>query len=262
MLKHHADSLQIMTDYFRKDPDVIAFIFGGSVAKGEARPDSDLDGMLIVTDQAYAHRQQSGTLAECIEGLCTYPEGYFDVKYFNKDYLKAAAEKGSDPTRNSFVKAQVIFSDDPDIAGLVEKIPVFPVDKKQQRIKLFHSVLKFSSGYFYNDALKSGDQYMLDKCCFEIVYAGLRMLYAYNEALFPSHKRFLEYAERLRHKPNNIIAMAKAVNTQKDPASVKAFADAILGFTNWDIAPGSHVATYVENLEQTWQFSDANLYEL
>ena len=262
MLKHHADSLQIMAGYYGKDPEVIAFIFGGSVAKGEARPDSDLDGMLIVTDEAYARRLQTGALAECIDGLCTYPAGYFDVKFFNKDYLKAAAEKGSDPTRNSFVGAQVIFSHDPEIAELVENIPVYPVDKKQERIALFHSILKFASGYFYNDALRSGDMYMLDKCCFEVVYAGLRMLYAYNEAFFPSHKRFLEYAQRLPQKPTGIVDMAKAVNERKDPAFVKAFAEAILNFTDWGIAPGSHVPTYVKNMEQTWQCGGGNVYEL
>ena len=262
MLKCHADSLQIMTDYYRKDPEVIAFIFGGSVAKGEARPDSDLDGMLIVTDEAYARRQQAGALAECIDGLCTYPEGYFDVKFFNKEYLQAAAEKGSDPTRNSFVGAQVIFSADPDIAGLVAKIPVYPSAQKQERIALFHSILKYAGGYFYNDALRSGDKYMLDKCCFEVVYAGLRMLYAYNEAFFPSHKRFLEYAQRLPHKPDGIVDMAKAVNEKKDPACVKAFTDAILGFTDWGIAPGGAVHTYVKNMEQGWQCCHGNVYEL
>jgi predicted nucleotidyltransferase len=76
MMKHHEESLQIMKDYFQADPEVIAFIFGGSVAKGEERPDSDLDGMIIIPDHAYEKRQSEGAIAECIYGKCTYPEGY------------------------------------------------------------------------------------------------------------------------------------------------------------------------------------------
>lgn len=263
MLKHHEESIQIMKEYFQRDNDVIALVLGGSVAKGEARPDSDLDGMVIVTDESYDKRKSEGKLCESINGLCTYPAGYFDIKYFNKKYLQAAVEQGSDPTRNSFIKAQVLFSNDPEIAKIIEKIPIYPRDKKLERIKTFHSILRFASGYFFNDALMSGDKYMLDKCCFEIVYAGLRMLFAYNEEFFPSHKRLIEYAQRLRCKPDKIVELAMAINEKKDALSRDAFVDAILNFTDWgfDINSG-YGWTYVERLEQTWQYSDDNVYEL
>jgi predicted nucleotidyltransferase len=263
MLKHHEESLQIMTEHFQANPEVIAFIFGGSVAKGEERPDSDLDGMLVITDQSYEKRQSDGTLAECIWGKCTYPEGYFDVKYFNKKYLESAVERGSDPTRNSFVKAKVIFTNDPSIEKIVEKIAVYPKDKKHERIKWFHSILRLSSGYFYNDALVSGDQYMLDKCCFETVYAGLRMLFAYNEVFFPSHKNLIKYTERLRYKPDDIVALSKMISEKKDATSRDAFVEAILNFTDWgfDIHSGFG-STYVKIMEQSWQNSDDNVYEL
>ena len=263
MLKHHEESLQIMKEYFQADPEVIAFIFGGSVAKGEERLDSDLDGMLIITDHAYEKRKSEGKLAECIYGKCTYPEGYFDVKYFNKHYLEAAVERGSDPTRNSFVKSKVIFSHDPSIEGIVEKISVYPKDQKLERIKLFHSILRLSSGYFFNDALSSGDQYMLDKCCFETVYAGLRMLFAYNEMFFPSHKNLMKYTQRLIHKPHEIVTLAKILNEKKDSFSRDAFVDAILNFTDWgfDIHSGFG-SMYVQVMEQTWLNSNDNVYEL
>ena len=90
--KHHAESIEIMKDYFRKEEGVIALIHGGSVAKGNERPDSDLDGMVIVDEDTYAKRVAAGTTAGNVSGLCTYPEGYFDVKYMTKQYLLEAAE--------------------------------------------------------------------------------------------------------------------------------------------------------------------------
>jgi len=262
MLKHHQESLQIMKEYFQSDSDVIALILGGSVAKGEARPDSDLDGMVIITDQAYAKRKADGRLAECITGTCTYPEGYFDVKYFNKAYLKAAIERGSDPTRNSFIKAKVIFTSDSEIEKIVKQIPVYPKSQKIERIQLFYSILRYASDYFFNGAIRNNDAYMLDKCCFEIVYSGLRMLYVYNEVFFPSHLRFIEYTNHLPHKPNGIIELAKAVNETKSVEAKTAFVAAILNFTDWGIDPKCAVPTYVERMEQTWQYSSDNAYEL
>ena len=103
---------------------------------------------------------------------------------------------------------------------------------------------------------------MIDKCCFEIVYAGLRMLYVHNEVFFPCHLRLMEYASRLSHKPEGIIELAKAVNEKKDAESKAAFVRAILDFTNWEIDPSIVVPTYVEKMEQTWQYSDDNVYEL
>ncbi|MCL1883143.1 MAG: nucleotidyltransferase domain-containing protein [Defluviitaleaceae bacterium] len=258
MLKHHKESLLEMRGYYQNDDDVIALILGGSVAKGEERPDSDLDGMVIITDQAYEKRKAEGNLTDYITDKCTYQGGYFDIKYFNKGYLEAAAERGSDPTRNSFIKAKVIFSSDSDIEKIIGRIPIYPKEKKQERIKLFYSILHYANGYFYSNAVKNNDHYMLDKCRFEIVYAGLRMLYAYNEVFFPCHMRLIEYTNRLPQKPNRIVELARAVNEKKDVESKNAFVDAVLGFTNW----GVNANSYVERMEQTWQYSDDNVYEL
>ena len=104
MYQHHEESLKI----FREREGVIALVFGGSVAKGMERPDSDLDGMVIVTDACYEELAKENRLAEVIPGHCTYEGGYFDVKYMTKEYLRQAAEKGSEPTRNSFVKSRVL----------------------------------------------------------------------------------------------------------------------------------------------------------
>jgi len=262
MLKHHKESLQIMKEHFQRDNDVIALILGGSVAKGEARPDSDLDGIVIVTDEAYEKRKTDGAIADCITNMCTYPGGYFDIKYFNKGYLQLAVKQGSDPTRNSFAGAVIVFSSDPEIEQIIKQIPIYPKHEKLERIKLFHSILRLSGGYFFNMAISNNDQYMLDKCCFEIVYAGLRMLYVHNEIFFPCHLRLLEYTNRLTNKPENIITLAEAVNKNKDTISKDAFINEILNFTDWEIDSKQHGSAYVEKMEQTWQYSNHNPYEL
>jgi hypothetical protein len=123
--------------------------------------------------------------------------------------------------------------------------------------------MRLSHEYFFYDALKSGDLYNLDKSCFEIVYGGLRMLLAHNEEFFPSHKRLMEYAARLKHKPDGIIALAKAVHEKKDGDSATTFVNVILSFTDWgfDTTKG-YGPVYVKGLEQTWLNSEDNVYEM
>ncbi len=53
MYEHHKESLRIMAEHYRRQPGVIALIFGGSVAKGIERPDSDLDGMAVVSQEEF-----------------------------------------------------------------------------------------------------------------------------------------------------------------------------------------------------------------
>lgn len=117
MYKHHKESLKNMEEYFKKQ-DVIALIFGGSVSKGTARPDSDLDAMVVVSDDVYNEKRMNCT-AETIGGFCTDEGGYFDVKYMTRDFLVDAAKKGSEPARSAFVKAKVLFSSDPEIAEIL-----------------------------------------------------------------------------------------------------------------------------------------------
>ena len=125
MYKHHEESLENLKKYFRDKEEVIALIFGGSVAKGCERPDSDLDAMVVITDEAYALRAANNETVETIHDYCTYEGGYFDVKYMTKQFLEEAAGKGSEPARNAFLKSRVLFSSDPDIPRLVSEIPVF-----------------------------------------------------------------------------------------------------------------------------------------
>jgi len=51
---HHEESIQKLIEYFSPNQEVLAIILGGSVAKGLARPDSDIDAEIIVTDAYYA----------------------------------------------------------------------------------------------------------------------------------------------------------------------------------------------------------------
>ena len=231
MYKHHEESLKIMVDHYRNQEGVIAFIFGGSVAKGMERPDSDLDGMAVVSEEEFERRVKENTSTEVIKGKCTYEEGYFDVKYITKEFLKLAAEKASEPTRNSFVKSKVMFSDDPEIESLVAQIPVFQKQEKEDKLLSFYSDLMMNYAYYWKCC--NIENYMKIRTASEIVYCIYRLILQENEILFPCNRRLEEYAELAPNKPENIMEMCKEFCNTLDDALLDKIMDAYHGWTTW-----------------------------
>ena len=122
MLQHHIDSIQKLKDYFIGMEGLVAIVLDGSVVKGNARPDSDIDAVIVVTEEKFAQLAAQNRLAEVIPGHCTYEGGYFDIKYKTKAILRRAAEHASEPTRNAYVKAQVLCTTDAEIPALFAAI--------------------------------------------------------------------------------------------------------------------------------------------
>jgi len=75
MLPHHAESLERMRRYFENEPGVLGLILGGSVARGNERPDSDLDALVVVTPERHAVLDAEGRISECVWGQCAYEGG-------------------------------------------------------------------------------------------------------------------------------------------------------------------------------------------
>lgn len=209
MYKHHEESLEIMRRYFAERSEVIALIFGGSVAKGNERPDSDLDAMVVIGDSAYEERVRNRTAVETISGLCTYEGGYFDVKYMTKDYLRMAADRGSEPTRNAFVGSRVIFSRDPEIEGIVARIPVFQEREREEKMLSFYA--DFSLNYHYFLKACKPDGYMRLHAVGEVIYSLYRMTLQEQGVLFPCNRRLEETVAKLSPETAELTRLGRAL---------------------------------------------------
>ena len=260
MYQHHLDSIEKMKEYFFGREGVIALVLGGSVAKGNERPDSDIDGMVIVTDEEFARRKDLGMTAECIMGQCTYPEGYFDVKYMTKDYITVAAEKASEPTRNSFVKARVLFSSDPEIEDIVARIGVFQEQERDDKMLSFYGDCRLNHGYFIHDCKVDG--YMRLHAVGEIIYSIYRMILQENGILFQCNRRLEECVAAAPMKPENIVALGRAAAEKQDDASIDAFVQAYFDWSKYPFPDFSKAySRYVTDFEQWWYVQRPNVNE-
>lgn len=252
MDQHHKDSLEIMLNLFKNKEEVIAIIFGGSVAKGMERPDSDLDAMIIIAQEDYEYRKANGNLSEVIEGMCTYKGGYFDIKYLTKEYIQAASNKGSEPTRNAFISAKVLYSKDPEIEQIVNSIPVFQINEMEDKNLSFYSSLMLNYMYFWKDCKPEG--YMKIHVIAEIIYMVYRMILQENQVLFPSNRRLEETVEKLSNRPQNIVELGRKFAESGVDKDCEAFVTAFLEWTSYK-APenlSAILTRYQEDYETWW----------
>lgn len=260
MYQHHKDSLENMKKYFI-EKDVIALIFGGSVAKGNERPDSDLDAMVVVSDKVYNEKLETNSTAETIAGFCTYEGGYFDVKYMTKDFLQEAAEKGSEPARNAFVKAQVLFSNDLEIADIVARIPVFQKAEKEEKMMSFYS--DFWLNYYYFIKSCPIDGYMKLHAINEIIYSLYRIILQENEILFACNRRLEEQVSEISSQTAEFTELGKKLARTQEMEDADAFVQTFQKISTYvppeDIS--KILSTYTKDFEQWWRVPRPNINE-
>jgi predicted nucleotidyltransferase len=139
---HHAETIQRVVEHFQSDGEVEALLLGGSVAHGFERPESDIDVLIIVSDERHAQRSRLGQLAFYSPELCTYPEGYVDGKYLSPGLLQLLAEKGSEPARFAFQDAGVLFSRLDSLDATLTRITRYPLGAKAKRMVRFAAQLE------------------------------------------------------------------------------------------------------------------------
>ncbi|MCL2665127.1 MAG: nucleotidyltransferase domain-containing protein, partial [Defluviitaleaceae bacterium] len=235
MFKHHADSIENLINYFDGDPDVLAVILGGSVAKGCERADSDLDVMVTVTDHRYAALAKQNKLADCVFGQCTYEGGYFDIKYNTKDFLKAVAAHGSEPARNAFVNARCLTCRDAEITEIIPKIGVFQQQEKEEKILAFFSAMHLNYCYFF--PIAKDDLYLKIRSAADIVLFGGRLLLQEAEVLFPCHKGLMAAVENLSCKPDSISNKANRLLSELTDEAMQDYKNAVLNFISFKPGP-------------------------
>lgn len=251
---HHREAVKELISIFREKEGVIALVFGGSVAKHMEREDSDIDAMVIVTEEFYERKRKVNCIAECISmGYCAYPGGYFDVKYMTKDYIRDAAEKGSEPTRNSFIGSHVLFSADEEVTELVSRIPVFQKQEFEEKMLSFFSNLQLNYNYFWKACRPEG--YMKLKVASEIVYSLYRMVLQENEILFPCNRRLEQFVKLAPDQPEHLVEYCEEFcRTLEDDPLDKAL-EAWKAWTHYQYPTDSAVcqSRYCDDFEQWWR---------
>jgi hypothetical protein len=254
MHAHHQRTIARLTERFQDDPTVLALLIIGSVARGEARADSDVDTLMVVTDAAYQERRAANGLSFDADDLCDYPDGHAGGRMVDPAFLHEVAERGPEPTRFAFVRAIPAISRLPGLDDLLARIPQYPERERTEKMISFVSQLPVHLSYLELGEY-SRNPYLLAQTAVELVLFGGRLILAYNRMLYPNRKWFLREFERAPDKPAGIVELAKQLLVQPSIALASAFCDRIMRFADWPQPPGGAMARFQNDREFQWRWS-------
>ena len=253
---HHQRAVDRLVDEYQDDPEFRGLIIGGSVAKGFARDDSDVDFLIIATDQSFEKRLAARDLFINRTDLCDYENGFVDGKIINLAYLEDLAEKGNEPSRAAFTGAFAAYSHIPDLEALLQRIPVYPEAGHDERIRAFYS-MAFIQHWLFHEASRHGNRYTLTRAASQLALFSGRLILAHNRMLFPYHKWLPRTLEAAPSKPNDFMALFNALLEAPSADRATALFERVQGFQDWGVSDLEAYTWFMTDVEWAWMAGKA-----
>ena len=253
---HHQRTIDRLADAYRDDPRFRGLIIGGSVAKGCARDDSDVDFLIIATDEAFDRHQAERDLFINRRDLCDYDNGYVDGKIINFAFLEDVAENGNEPSRAAFEGAFAAYSHDSDLDALLKRIPVYPEAGHDERIRTFYS-MAFIQHWFIHEAERHDNRYLLLRAASQLALFSSRLILAHNRILFPYHKWLSVALESAPDKPTDLITYFNALVNEPCGVHATALFDAVRTFQDWGVSDLEAYTLFMTDVEWAWKSGKA-----
>lgn len=251
MEKHHKESIEIFLDIYKKDPAILAILLGGSIAHGFAKPNSDVDVVLVVEENEYLKRKQEKKLAFSLWDICTYPGGYIDVKVVSIKFLQKIAEQGSDPARYAFKDNIILYSKNNYVHDLLGIVSVFPAhDKDTRRIRFASQLLAWK--WYYSEAVSKQNSYLFYLSVQKIILFSCRLVLNENNMLYPYHKWLLNETFTAENKPAEFKESIFKLTEDHNIEFVNKFCEEVLAFVNLEEKSIDWPNQFLIDSEQNW----------
>ena len=258
--EHHHRAAKKAEERLRGEKGIVAVLMAGSVARGVARPDSDVDLIAVVDDAAWPDYLAQNRLAFIWGDLTDYPGGYVEGRYVPRSYVLEAAQRGSEPTRHSFTSVYPLFSSDPAIDAALPLIPVYPEAERQHRIEAFMAQLVLNKIFFLGEGRRRNDLYLQARAASDMVLFGGRLILAHNRILFPCQKRLMEYVVAAPQHPPRFQELANELLARPTEESKEAFCQAVESFTDWGVK-ADLLSTFLRDVEASWYLKTSAVAE-
>ena len=261
MYSHHEAAIARVIARYRDEPGVLAILLAGSLAHGMATGNSDVDIMLVVSDEELAERRAANTTAFSDVELARYPNGYVDAKYVSPGYLDEVSLRGSEPSRFAFKGAKVLFSRIEGLEGRIAGAARYPAEVQADRIARFAAQLEAWT-WMAGEAQRKENAYLLATAVSRVALFGGRVLLAHNRMLYPFHKWFLRSLEQAPDKPEGIVDLINSAVSHPSAAGAEQIRDAVLGYREWPRGEVDWPNHFIHDTEQSWMRDAAAVEDL
>lgn len=251
IIPHHQRAIQNLVAAYESDDRFKAIIIGGSIAKGCARSDSDIDFMIVATDEAYLKCKQQRDLFINRTDLCDYPGGFVDGKIINLDYLQKVAESGNEPSRAAFDGAFLVYSQIDDLEVLLGEITSYPEAGREERMRSFYS-MAFIQNWLMGEADRHDNLYTKARAASQLALFVGRLILAENRILFPYHKWFMHYLEKCSEKPEGFTDQIQSLLKVPSLDNAHALFQNLRDFKDWSLTDHQAYMWFLEEVELSW----------
>ncbi len=252
MRPHHEKAIQNLKNRYEPDDRYLALIVVGSVAAGGESDASDVDHILVATDDEFARRMKAEEIHYWTLEFCDYPGGYVEGKIVDLNFLEEAAARGSEPARAQFAGAKVVFSKIPGLEKLVAGIAKYPEHERDRKIKSFYAQMQVLRGYVeYGE--KKGDRFIVLRAGSGIALFGGRLILAHNRILYPYHKWFIREVKKAPEKPPGFDKLLDSVLENPTIAACDALCNSIINFMALEKYEPGFISRFVIDTEWCWR---------
>ena len=248
---HHQRAIDRLAGAYDEDPDYLGLIIGGSVAKGYARADSDVDFMIIANDGVFERRFAERDLFINRQDLCDYAGGYVDGKIINLGFLEEVARHGNEPSRAAFEGAFVAYSHVDGLESLLKRIPVYTEAGHDERIRTFYTMM-FMQHWLMNEAVRHRNRYTMTRAASQLALYSCRLLLAHNRRLFPFHKWMLKALDAVPDKPDDTLELIDTVLEEPNAGNATKLFERVRDFRDWGVSDLDAYTRFMTEVEWSW----------
>ena len=253
-MKHHDAAIERFITRVSADPEVLAVVVTGSVARGTERPDSDVDLYLVVTEARWEAAFEQQRLMYVEHDGIDYDGGYYDIKLATLSYLDEAAERGDDPVRDSFAISRIAFSRVDGLGARIRRVGEVDDDAWTGRVASFVAQARLHGDYFLKGALSSGDLMLVRHASVHFATSAGRALLALSHVFFSGPKYLAKQVAALETKPDGFDALLTTVVAHPTVESADALLDSLEAFTGDVLPPDATLSTFVLDNELAWRY--------
>lgn len=254
MFDHHKHTIGNLRTVFENNDEYLAFIVNGSVARGDARQEADLDYYLVIDDDAFAELLEKKAISHEANDYCVPPCLEANGFLTSKAFLIEIRDRGSETARSAFDQAQVIFSRDNDINELVEQIPRYPEEDRLSKMKSYYSQI-FYHFSFFEYAYYSQTKYLMHETATKMIHAAGRLILADNSMLYPSRKKFFDVLQKAPDKPEGICDMMLAFLEAPTIEAGGEMIEKIQGHKSYPIPPEGGKERIIKDSVLNWYYN-------
>lgn len=259
--KHHEETIAKIKSEFSKDSKVLAVLLGGSIAHGYATETSDVDILIVVTEEEYQERKAENKLLYFNKDFCDRPDCYVDGKYLDLNDLRLVSEKGNEATRYAFKDSQFLVCHSDEVKELVKKISVFHESAKEENANRFYAQMLAWKWYYY-EGKRHQNRVLISTAINNFILYSCRVLLNHNSLLYPYHKWMLAEVEKAQKKPKEFLKDLLTLEKSKKSSTLEKITREIKEMKVCDLGDWDWPEYFRKDVETVWMRQEPCLSDL